>query len=97
MSALKQIAAREDIAKYRQSTLFYKKFLDCVRRRGRVNEMAFMTLYCAALKNPWSPLKFGPLGLKLMMKGKVSILPHLRGPHPLESIFRKTEALEKRS
>ena len=97
MSALKQIAARENIAKYRQSTLFYKKFIDSVRRHGRVNEMEFMTLYFAALKNPLAPLKFGPLGLKLIAKGKVSILPHLRGPRPLESIFRAVEALEESS
>lgn len=94
MSALKQIAARDNIAKYRQSTLFYKKFIASVRRHGRVDEMEFMTLYFAALKNPLAPLKFGPLGLKLMLKGKVSISPHIRGERPLESIFRSIEALE---
>jgi heterodisulfide reductase subunit C len=95
MSALKQIAARENIARYRQSTLFYKNFIHSVRRHGRVDEMEFMALYFAALKNPLTPLKFSPVGLKLLAKGKVSILPHLRAKHPLESIFRRIETLEE--
>jgi len=97
MSALKQIAAREDLPRYRQSTLFYKKFIHSVRRHGRVNEMEFMTLYFAALKNPLTPLRFAPLGMKLMFKGKVSMLPPIRGERPLESIFRNVEALEESS
>ena len=97
MSALKQIAARENISRYRQSTLFYKKFIHSVRRHGRVNEMEFMTAYFAALKNPLIPLRFAPLGMKLMFKGKVSMLPPIRGERPLESIFRNVEALEKSS
>ena len=97
MSALKQIAARENIPKYRQSTLFYKKFIQSVRRHGRVNEMEFMALYFAALKTPLTPLKFAPLGMKLMFKGKVSMLPPIRAKHPLESIFRSIEALEEDS
>ena len=97
MSALKQIAARENNPRYRQSTLFYKKFIHSVRRRGRVSEMEFMTLYFAALKKPLAPLKFVPLGIKLMGKGKVAISPPIRATRPLESIFRKIEALETSS
>jgi len=95
MSALKQIAARENNPKYRQSTLFYKNFIHSVRRHGRVNEMEFMTLYFAALKNPLAPLRFVPLGIKLLAKGKVSVSPPIRAERPLESIFRKIEALER--
>jgi len=97
MSALKQVAARENNPRYRQSTQFYKKFIHSVRRHGRVNEMEFMTLYFAAIKNPAVPLRFVPLGIKLMVKGKVSMSPPIRGKRPLESIFRRIEALEKRS
>ena len=96
MSALKQIAAGENITRYRQSTLFYKNFINSVRRHGRVNEMEFMTLYFAALKNPLTPLRFAPLGITLMWKGKVSRLPPINRKRPLESIFRSVEALEER-
>ena len=94
MGALKQIAARENLAKYKQSTLFYKKFMDSVRRHGRVREMEFMTLYFASMKNPFIPLRFAPLGMKLMTKGKVSVQMPSRGQRPLESLFRKVEELE---
>jgi heterodisulfide reductase subunit C2 len=96
MDALKQIAARENLAKYRQSTLFYKNFLRSVRRHGRVNEMEFMAFYFAALRNPFFPLRFAPLGARLMLKRKVSVAVPLTARRPLEAIFRKVEALEDR-
>jgi heterodisulfide reductase subunit C len=97
MSALKQVAAHENNPRYRQSTLFYKEFIHSVRRHGRVSEMEFMTLYFAALKNPWVPFRFVPLGLKLMVRGKVAMSPPIRAQRPLESIFRRIEALEQSS
>ena len=96
MDALKQIAARESLSKYRQSTLFYKHFLQSVRRHGRVNEMEFMAFYFAALKNPVIPLRYAPLGMTLVRKGKVSLRMPLKARQPLESIFRMVEALEER-
>jgi len=94
MDALKEIAARENLAKYRQSTLFYKNFLRSVRRHGRVNEMEFMALYFAALKSPFSPLRFAPLGVRLMLKRKVSLAVPLTARRPLEAIFRNVAAME---
>jgi heterodisulfide reductase subunit C len=96
MQALKQIASRNNLTQYKNSVQFYKKFIESVRRHGRVNEMEFMTMYFAALKNPLAPLRFASLGLRLMSKGKVSMLPPIRQARPLESIFRKVEALEER-
>ena len=96
MDALKQIAARENLAKYRQSTLFYKNFLRSVRRHGRVNEMEFMAFYFAALRNLFIPLRYAPLGARLMLKRKVSVVVPLTARRPLEAIFRKVEALEDR-
>jgi heterodisulfide reductase subunit C2 len=95
MSTLKQIASSENMPRYRQSTLFYKKFIESVRRHGRVREMEFMTLYFSALKNPLVPFRFAALGMKLMKKGKVSIQIPSKGKTPLEAIFRKVEELEK--
>ncbi len=97
MEALKQIAAARHPSPDRYSTQFYKTFLQSVRRHGRVNEMEFMALYFARLKNPLFALRFASLGMKLMRKGKVSLRVPLKGRHPLESIFRNVEALEDRS
>jgi heterodisulfide reductase subunit C len=96
MEALKQIAARHNLPRYKHSVQFYKSFIQSVRQHGRVNETEFMTMYFAALKNPLIPLRFAPLGIKLMLKGKVSMLPPLRRERPLESIFRKVAELEER-
>lgn len=97
MAALKQIAARENLSKFKNSVQFYKNFIRSVRRHGRVNEMEFMTLYFAALKNPCTPLRFAPLGIKLLLKGKVSMMPPIKRERTLESIFRKIEELEEGS
>ena len=97
MDALKQIASRENLPEYRRSTLFYKNFLRSVRRHGRVNEMEFMTLYFAALKSPLIPLRFAPLGAKLMLKRKVSAAVPLHARRPLEAIFRNVGAMEDRT
>lgn len=94
MAALKQIAARQGLSKYKQSTLFYKSFMESVRRHGRVREMEFMTLYFAAMKNPILPLRFTPLGIKLMRKGKVSVQIPSKGHGTLNTIFKKVEELE---
>lgn len=95
MSALKQIAAKENLVPYKKSIRFYKSFMESVRRHGRVREMEFMTLYFLAMKNPFMPLKFAPLGMKLMSKGKVSFEIPSKGSGALEAIFRKVEELEK--
>ena len=94
MAALKQIATAEGLAKYKQSTSFYKNFMDSVRRYGRVRETEFMSYWFAAMKTPVLPLKFIPLGLKLMKKRKVSVRFPSRGPDRLEAMFRKAEELE---
>jgi len=97
MDALKRIAASEDLKQYKNSTRFYKSFMDSVRRHGRVHEMEFMTLYFLSMKSPFLPLKFTPLGLKLMSKGKISIEIPSKEPNALEAIFKKVEEMEGRS
>jgi len=94
MTALKQIAVRENTAACRRSTLFYKKFMESVRRHGRVREMEFMTLYFAALKNPFIPLQFATLGMRLMSRGKISIQFPSKGKAHLDPLFKKVRELE---
>lgn len=94
MSSLKQIAAQQDLEPFKTGARFYKSFLGSVRRHGRVKEMEFMTFYFIWMKNPFIPLKFAPLGMRLMAKRKV--LPEIPTPgkRPLEAIFKKVEELE---
>lgn len=94
MSALKQIASRRGLRQYRRSTLFYQSFMESVRRHGRVREMEFLTLYFTGLKHPFIPLRFAPLGLKLMIKGKLPMQLPSRGKGKLEAIYKKAEEME---
>jgi len=98
MSSLKALAAKENIKKYRQSTQFYASFMESVRRHGRVREGEFMGLYFLAMKNPFLPLRFASLGIKLMRKNKVSFeLPSKSGPGNLEGLFKKVAEIEEGS
>jgi heterodisulfide reductase subunit C len=98
MAALKQAAARANVPAFRSSARFYRSFLESVRRHGRVRESEFMTLYFLAMKNPLLPLKYAPLGLKLMGKGKLQMaLPTGAGRGSLKAIFDKVAEVEGRS
>ena len=97
MHALKQMAARKGFKRYRSSTAFYRNFIESVRRHGRVNEFEFMAFYFAEMKNPLLPLRYTPLGLRLLAKGKVSPKLPLRRLRPLETIFRGVATMEDSS
>jgi heterodisulfide reductase subunit C len=95
MSALKQIAAKENLVLYKKSTRFYKSFMESVYRHGRVREMELMTLYLISMRNPFLALQFASLGIKLVGKGKVSLEIPSKGNDALKAIFRKVEELEQ--
>jgi heterodisulfide reductase subunit C2 len=95
MHLLKQAASRDRIKRYRPVTAFYRHFMESVRRHGRVNELEFMTLYFAEMRNPMLPLRYSGLGLRLVGKGKLSLRWPLQRKRPLEAIFRKAAELEE--
>ena len=98
MGALKRLAVSQGKCKEKKSTKFYLTFLDNVRRYGRVREMDLMTRYFLSLKNPITPLGFTPLGVKLMVKGKISLQPpNLFSVGKMDAIYRKVRELEGRS
>jgi heterodisulfide reductase subunit C len=97
MGDLKRLAASEGIARYKQSANFYRTFMDTVRRYGRVREMEFMNRYFLSMKNPFFPLGYASLGLKLMKKGKISVeIPKLLGKGRFDRLFAKVAELEER-
>jgi len=97
INALKRLAVAEGIKDFRQSSNFYRTFMDTVRRYGRVREMEFMNRYFLSTKNPIFALGFASMGLKLMKKRKVSIeIPKLFGEGRFDRLFRKVEELEER-
>jgi heterodisulfide reductase subunit C len=95
MAALKREAARLGLWRHRSGILFSKVFIDNVRRHGRVREMELMTRYFAGMKSPLLPLRFTPLGLKLLARGKVALQRPAMGKGKLEPFFARIAELEK--
>lgn len=95
METLKGIAFARREARHRSSRLFYEKFMQTVRRHGRLREMAFMTSYFTAMMSPLAPLRFAPLGLKLMGKGKVEMGFGRSAATPLDALFEKVADIER--
>jgi len=98
ISALKRLAAKRDFKKHRQSANFYRTFMDTVKRYGRVRETEFINRYFLSMKNPFFPLGFTAIGLKLMKKRKLSLqVPKLFGEGRFDRLYRKVEELEAKS
>ena len=95
MESLKGIAFARREARHRNSRLFYEKFVQTVRHHGRLREMAFMTGYFTAMKSPLAPLRFAPLGMKLMGKGKVEMGFGKSAATPLGALFDKVAQIER--
>jgi heterodisulfide reductase subunit C2 len=95
MHALKRVASRERLKRWRPVTAFYRHFIESVRRHGRVNELEFMTHYFLEMKNPMLSMRYSGLGLRLAAKGKLPLRWPVRGARPLEAIFRKVAELEE--
>lgn len=96
MGCLKQVAARFQLGPYAKSQRFYGAFMESVRRHGRVREMELMTLYFTAMKNPFLPLRFAGLGMRLMGKGKVHLQLPSKGRQLLDRLYKKAEEMEGR-
>ena len=83
--------------------------MDTVQRYGRMREMESISRYFLSMKNPFFPLGYTSMGLKLLSKGKMAIqLPQLLPVKDEEGkvkyfegrfdrLFRKVEELEARS
>ena len=98
IEALKRLSVAEGFGQHRKNSLFYLTFLDSIRRYGRVREMEMMARYFLSLKNPVTPLSFTPLGIKLMVKGKLSAhLPSFSRKGRLDDLYHRVRELEANS
>lgn len=69
---------------------FHETFLDMVRRRGRVNEVALMT---RLHKNPLALLSQSRLGWAMFRRGRLALLsPGVRDREAIRAIFASMEA-----
>ncbi len=95
MESLKGIAFARQEKRHRGPRLFYEQFMQTVRRHGRIHELEFMTRYFTAMKNPLTSLRFAPLGIKLMRKGKIELKGDKSTATPLDALFDKVSAMDQ--
>ncbi len=96
MHALKRLKAFKERQEGGSDTAFYRLFLESVRRHGRVHESSLMMRYFLAKRDPRLPLSYTPLGLRMLVKGKLHFGGDSR-PGGLEALFGKVEEMEGRS
>jgi heterodisulfide reductase subunit C len=98
MHDLKQMAFRGRMARYKPSTAFYGRFMDTIRRHGRIRETEFISRYFLSMtpSKPMLPLSYTGLGFKLFRKGKMAIEYPFAAPgkRSLEKVFQKAESME---
>jgi heterodisulfide reductase subunit C2 len=95
IGALKRAAVAAGFLREAASIRFYQSFLGNVQRNGRVRETEMMTRYFLALGSPIKPLQFAPLGIRLLVKGKLAPqVPRIFGSGKLDDLFRKVREVE---
>lgn len=89
MDALRQMAVEEGLpTKERNVPLFHNLFLSIVKRLGRMHEASLMGLYKPLSRDLFSDI---PMGLKMILKGKIPLLPHrIKGSDEVEKIFERS-------
>lgn len=91
MDSLRQISAIRGVkVSQKQVPLFHSAFLSSIRMYGRVHEMTMTVTF--ALKSGGIPglLKQAGLGMEMMQKGKIRILPaRLRAGSQVKSMFKR--------
>ncbi len=75
---------------------FYETFTQNVRRYGRVQEVPLMMRYFLARRDPTLPLKFTPMGLRMLAKGKLHP-PSSEHRGRLDALFDKVAQMEGRT
>ncbi|MFP4391993.1 MAG: 4Fe-4S dicluster domain-containing protein [Desulfohalobiaceae bacterium] len=97
MNVLKRLAPKHTLPERREAA-FYQSFMDSVRKHGRVQEMDMMMHYFRTMRDPTLPLRFAPLGSKLLWHGKMHHKKRwAKGEKKLEQIFAKVQEMEGES
>jgi len=70
---------------------FHEEFLKSVKKYGRMHEMSAIALFTLRAQGIGGLMKQGMMGLTMMLKGKLSPLPHkIKNRGQMKTIFQKT-------
>lgn len=91
MDTLKQISLREGNKPERKDVpIFNNAFLASIKKHGRLSELEMITEYTLKSSGPAGLIKQAGLGIKMVLKGKLSILPRSRrANNQVKNIFRQ--------
>lgn len=93
MYILKNLSYKQNRSeKKNKAVAFYRSFQHVLNRYGRAHEGEMIMRY-ALSTNPVKLLGFAPLGLKLLKKGRLQVLPHsIEGTAQLQELFKRAQA-----
>ena len=70
---------------------FHEEFLGSVKKYGRVHEMSMVTRFTLRTTGVVGLMKQGAMGLSMMLKGKLGLLPEkIKGRNQVRAIFQRT-------
>lgn len=95
VGALKRLARERDTDGGDKNGAFYRAFLDNVHTFGRVQEVDLMLHYFFAMRDVFLPLEYTPLGMKLLLKGKLHTSSTTQ-KGKLDALFSKVGQMEGR-
>ena len=91
MDTLRQYRGEGSHAVPQADRVFHQEFLNSVKRFGRVHEMSMVTLFTLRTKGLAGLIKQGMLGLSMMLKGKLGLIPErTKGRGQVRAIFKST-------
>lgn len=95
MYALKSVSLREGYSLPKEeSPAFYTSFYHIIEKYGRMHEASLILEY--GLKtNPLSLVGMAPMGIKMLSKGKLELLPHkLKSINEIKSLIKYVREME---
>lgn len=99
--ALKRLSLAKGMEKKVESARFYQSVMEVVRRTGRMHETETMLRWMlnpqVFKENPFRAFSFASLGLALLRKGKMPLLPpKISGVDQIQAMFDKAAEIRAR-
>ncbi len=93
---LRKVAVRENKAQNKDVWKFDELFLDSVRKHGRLYELEAVMRYKMGKMEVKGSMDDAKMGLDMVMKGRINILPHnIKDKKGFKEIFKRIEAEHK--
>ena len=91
MDTLRQYTGEGSHGIPKQDKAFHEEFLGSVKKYGRVHEMSMVTRFTLRTTGIAGLVKQGMMGMKMMLSGKLGLLPEkIKGRNQVRNIFQST-------